>query len=77
MFLTINIQNFRHTTKMVETTLPTTSVCPNENGNIKIAEQCVRVDSIKRSYAEAVKTCGELLGLVAGPIDEIQTTILG
>ena len=62
---------------MVETVLPTTSVCPNQNGNIGAAAQCVRVGSTKLAYEEAVVACGTNLGLIAPPIDVIQSTILG
>ena len=62
---------------MVESTLPTTSVCPAETGNIALAAQCVRVQLSKLSYGDAVEACGAQLGLVTPPLDNIQSTILG
>lgn len=76
--LKCNIVGFNwHTTKIVEPGLPTTSVCPEEDGNVGVAAQCVRVIKPLYSYLDAVKACETHLGFVAPPIDTIQSTILG
>ena len=66
----------RHSKKINEPGLPTSSVCPLEGNNIMLGSQCLQPEKKLLSYTDAVSSCSSIIGTVAAPMGEIQNTIL-